>query len=640
MIKVMLAGNPNTGKSVFFNRLTGIGVISSNYPGTTVEILRGKTRVDGLEVEVLDLPGTYSLGSETEDQQVATRAMLEEDGVIVDIVDASRLKRNLYLTLQLIEMGKPLVVALNMMDEARKRGIVIDVAKLSSALGVPVVPAIAVRGKGVREAIEEAIKVWSRKLPPARIEYSQHFEKLIKPIEEALEEKKAALGLKASPRGIAIKLLEGDMLVTKLISEKAPDVAELARRIQIEASRLGASLTVWIAEERYKLIDRLLKEAMIEAPTGLALGEKLDAIVLSPIAGPIALILVLASAVLALIYAGGLIEELMVSAWQLLASPLLSWSRATLSPLVAAAIEGFSLGVEAALAVAIPYILVFYVLLAILEDVGYLPRVAYLTDNLMHKLGLHGRAIIPLVIGYGCNVPAILATRTLETRRERIIASFLSTMVPCSARTAVIVGFLGSYYGIEAAIAVYLIDLAVVFTSGLLLNRLLKGERAGLVMELPPYRAPSPLPIISKTWLRFKSFMDTALPLLVAGSIALSLLDYYELTGLFSAAVSPLIVGLLRLPRETAVPLLFGILRKEMTLEMLVVAFRTSNLSAVMSFQQALVFTAVTTLYVPCIATIAVLIKEIGLREAAIAILLNILLATLVGMLLAMGLNL
>ncbi len=640
LIRVMLAGNPNTGKSVFFNRLTGIGVISSNYPGTTVEVLRGKTKVDGVEIEVLDLPGTYSLGSETEDQQVATRAMLEEDGVIVDIVDASRLKRNLYLTLQLIEMGKPLVIALNMMDEARKRGMVIDVAKLSSMLGVPVVPAIAVRGKGVREALEAAIRVWEDRRSPMRIEYSPRAEKLIKPIEAALEQRREALSLKASPRGVAIKLIEGDPLIVKAISERTPDIVELAKKIQAEASRLGASLTVWIAEERYRIIDRILKEAVVEeAHAELPLGEKLDAIVLSPIAGPIALSMVLASMILALIYAGGFIEELMVSAWQLLASPILSWSRNTLSPPAAAAIEGFSLGVEAALAVAVPYILVFYVLLAILEDVGYLPRIAYLTDNLMHKLGLHGRAIIPLVLGYGCNVPSILATRTLETRRERVIASFLSTMIPCSARTAVIVGFLGSYYGIKAALAVYLIDLAVVYTSGLLLNRLLKGERAGLVMELPPYRVPSPLPVISKTWLRFKSFMDTALPLLVAGSIALSLLSYYGLTDPLSAAISPFIAGLLKLPKETAIPLLFGVLRKEMTLEMLVVAFRTSDLSAVMSFQQAMVFTAVTTLYVPCIATVAVLIREIGVKEAAIAILLNILIATLIGTLLAIGLN-
>ncbi len=287
----------------------------------------------------------------------------------------------------------------------------------------------------------------------------------------------------------------------------------------------------------------------------------------------------------------------------------------------------------AGITIAIPYVFTFYILLALLEDSGYLPRAAFLMDNLMHKIGLHGKAFIPLILGYGCNVPACIGCRIMETDRERLILGFLVILIPCAARTVVILGLVGKYIGITTALLLYVIDLLLVIILGRILNKSLPGRPIGLIMEIPDYRIPMARNILIKTWIRTKDFIYVALPLIIIGSI---ILEFMKITGLIwvvSYFMSPIINGLLGLPIECGVPLIFGILRKELTLIMLLEVFGINDLSLVLTNRQMIVFSLVTMIYIPCIATVAALIREFGWRRASLISIASIILALIVGFL-------
>jgi ferrous iron transport protein B len=289
------------------------------------------------------------------------------------------------------------------------------------------------------------------------------------------------------------------------------------------------------------------------------------------------------------------------------------------------------LGIEAGLTIAIPYILTFYLTMAILEDIGYLPRMAYLMDKLMHRIKLHGKSIVPMFLGFGCSVPAILATRILQNKKERIITSILILLIPCSARTAIILGMVGNYVGILYALLIYIFILFLIFIVGRILGRIVPGESTGLIMEMPPYRKPLLNAILKKTWIRLKDFILIAFPLLIIGSGVLGALKETNLIYALVIPMRPLISGWLMLPDVAGIGLLYGILRKEMALEMLMVLAGNENLLSFMTPMQMFVFSFVSAIYVPCIATIAVLAKEFGWKKAILASLLTITIALFIG---------
>ncbi|MFN4133408.1 MAG: nucleoside recognition domain-containing protein, partial [Candidatus Hadarchaeales archaeon] len=416
-------------------------------------------------------------------------------------------------------------------------------------------------------------------------------------------------------RTIAMGLLEGDAHIVGEVA-KLPGSEKVLKKARILARGIarkhGEPAAFRIAKERHALAASISKEVTRYERREISRGEKIDKFLTSAKSGPFVLAGVFACLLLFLIFVGGFIESLLVGGWTAYVSPALSSFFQNFGGIGEILNIGINGGVQGILAVMLPYIFTFFVVLAILEDTGYLTRMAFVMDALMHKIGLHGRAVVPMLGGFGCNVPAIMGTRVLATRRERVIASFLITMVPCSARTAVILGTVGTFLGLKYALVIYAMILALIFIVGWLLNRWLPGKVTGMIMEMPPLRKPMAKPILVKTWMRMKHFVYIAIPLLLLGSLIIGAL---QVSGVMEKIINPLApftTGLLGLPAVAIIPIIYGFIRKEGALVLLVALAGTSNLLDFMSPLQLFVFALVVTIYVPCIATVAVLWRELG----------------------------
>ncbi len=633
---VALAGTPNVGKSAFFHQITGADVIISNYPGTTVELLEGRVVYGGQDVRVVDLPGIYSLGAVTEDEVVARRAILEQrPDAIVNIVDASNLERSLFLTTQLIALGFPIVVVLNMYDVALAGGLHPDPKKLSERIGVPVIQTVATRGENVSLAFKEAMKAARTRGRPKRfLKMGQDLESKIGELSDLIKNDFVKIPLGLPARTLAIRLLEGDSHIADSVastpgSERVLKKAgKLARKI---AREHGEPAAFRIAKERHALASLIARQVTTQKSVKPTLGQRIDRITTNTRTGVPIMVAVFIGLLLILIYVGGLIENVLVGGWNTYVSPGLSSAFGGMGAVGEVLNIGINQGIAGILAVMFPYILVFFLTFAVLEDTGYLPRMAFVMDSFMHKIGLHGRAVVPMFGGFGCSVPAVMATRTLTSRRERFISGFLITMIPCSARTAVILGTVGTFLGIKYALVIYGVILGLIFLVGLLLNRWMKGKVSGMIMEMPPLRKPILKPVLSKTWMRMKHFIYVAIPLLLLGGLIIGALQATGVMGALVAPAAPLTVGLLGLPAVTIIPLIYGFIRKEGALVLLVAIAGTSQLNTFMSPLQLFVFALVVAIYVPCIATLAVLKRELGWRDATLITISTFIIAVIVG---------
>lgn len=632
---IALAGTPNVGKSAIFHQITGADVIISNYPGTTVELTEGRIKHGDHDIRVVDLPGIYSLGAVSQDELVARRVILEQNpDVIVNIVDASNLGRSLYLTLQLLRLNRPMIVVLNMYDAALKKGIKIDADALSEKLGVPVIPTVAIRGENVQAAFEKAVEIALEKRPPKKvIPMGKDIENAVKELEKCIRKNLPRLPFDLPPQSLAIKLLEGDVhLVEEVAREPKSDIVlkkadELAKKIM---KQHGEPAAFRIARERHGIANIIASEVTKYVITKPTASEELSELMTRPKTGIPIMITVFAALILLIVYVGGFLEGLLTAGWETATSGLSSVLESS-GPVGKVVNIGLIHGIAGILSVMIPYILVFFLALAILEDTGYLPRMAFVMDSAMHKIGLHGRAVVPMLGGFGCNVPAIMGTRVLTTRRERRIASFLITMIPCSARTAVILGAVGFYLGIRYVLVIYGIILVMIFLVGWLLNRWLPGQVSGMIMEMPPLRRPMLGPVLSKTWLRMKHFVYIAVPLLLLGSFLIGALHVSGFLNSIAEPLAPFTTGLLGLPAVAIIPLIYGFIRKEGALVLLVSIAGTSNLLTFMTPLQIFVFALVVAIYVPCIATVAILRSELGWKDAIVISFGTFLLAVLVG---------
>lgn len=623
---IAFVGNPSVGKSAFFSRVTGIGVIVSNYPGTTVEITQGAVQIGNRTVNVADLPGIYSLGAATEDEKVSKRYLLKENpDVIVNVVDATRLERNLFLTLQVLELGIPTVVALNQIDAAREMGIEIDTKQLSKLLGVPVIPTIATKGIGLDEVMKKAVEPSLPCDGRIHVHYDNH-------IQNAVED----LGVKFPDvdKVTRLRALEDDVEFTELMCEKM--VAEsllnessiLAKKIE-QVHNMPVSDT--IARDLYGEAGQVTRIVVSQGEVESKIKHRIDSILTSEYVGIIGLVAALLLTFLVVFRGGGFLEEGIVYLFETYLIEPVRLAMTDSNPVVRNVVIYSLIGIEAGFAIAIPYIGIFYIILSLFEDSGYLTRAAYIMDRLTHHLGLHGRSVIPLVLGFGCSVPAIMATRSLNTMRERRIASILISLIPCSARTVIILGLVGTFVGFWAAVSIYVLEIVIILSVGWMLGHVLPGERTGLIMEISPLRKPDAVATLKKTWIRIREFIYIAFPLLVAGSAILGALEVTGVLDVFDDFVSPVSVGLLGLPAFAATALVFGILRKEMALEILAVLAGTANFLLVLTPLQMYVFAVITTIYIPCVATIAILKHELGTRDTAAISVFTIVLALTVG---------
>ena len=563
--KILLVGNPNVGKSAIFSRLTGAKVIISNYPGTTVEFTQGKMKLGDETAMIIDVPGTYTLEPTCKAEDVACR-MLKEGSLVINIIDATNLERNLYLTLELLEKDIPVIVALNMWDDTKHRGIQIDVKKLEEHLGVPVVPTCGLSGEGIKELIDRLPEAKATRMPVSSD--SQRWEKIG-------------------------KIVEG--------------VQKLTHR-------------------HHTLLERL-EDLSIKPLTGL----------------PIALGIIYCAFWIVRFVGENLIGHIFEPLFTKLWLPLLMKLSAFLVEgsflhhvLIGNFIEGkinfgqsfgvLTTGLYVPIAMVLPYIFSFYLILGLLEDLGYLPRLAVLADNFMHHLGLHGYAIIPFILGLGCKVPGILATRLLEERREKFIAVTLMAIgVPCMAQIAMIVGLVGQRGG-KYVVIIFLVLFLLLIIKGLVLNRVLKGVSPEILIEIPPYRMPQIQAVIKKLWMRLSGFLKEALPLVLLGVLFVNILYTLKIIDFFAYIFTPVLTGLWGLPKEAISALIVGFLRKDVAVGML----GPLNLST----KQLVVGSTVLAVYFPCIATYIVLIRELGIKDTLKSTSIMIVVALLIGILL------
>ena len=543
--KIVLMGNPNVGKRVVFSRLTGAKVISSNYPGTTIDFSKGKMILDGKQVEIIDAPGTYSLEPTNKAEEVAVK-MLDDADVIIDVIDSTNLERNLYLTLQLLERKIPIILVLNLWDEANHLGIEINRNELERMLNVPVIPTVALTGEGIR------------------------------------------------------------LLVSKIKDAKTSD-----------------SIKPTIDEGRWIAIGSIIKKVEKVGHRHHTLRDRINDLTIKPLTGiPIALVVIFFSFWIVRIIGEFLAVSVMNRIFEVGYKPLIMSFGEWLGDGIAYKIlisQNFGIvefteslgmlttGLYVPLAMVLPYIIAFYFMLSILEDSGYLPRLATLVDNIFHKFGMHGHGIVPMFLGFGCNVPGCLATRTLETRKQRFIAAtLLAISVPCMAQTAMIFGILGPY-GLYYIGLVFL-SLAIIYiTVGLLLNKIVKGHSPEIFLEIPPYRRPSFKVIIKKTWMRIKWFLKEAIPFLFVGVLIINILYTVGFLQWLGNALAPFMEGLFGLPGGASIAMVTGFLRKDLAVGMLI----PLNMAPL----QLVIAATMLTIYFPCVAAFAVLVKELGIKD-------------------------
>ena len=611
-MRVLLMGNPNVGKSALFSRLTGSHVSISNYAGTTVEYARGNLAFGSNAAEIIDVPGTFSLDPANRAEEAAV-AILGYGDVIVNVADATHLERNLYLTLQLLHTGKPVILVLNMWDEALQKEIKTDTAGLESLLGIPVVPTCAVKGEGIGLLKEKIV----------RAKNGAH-----RPVTETGKERDTVDRDTVDRDTLSRDTLSRDTLSRDTVGRDTAG-RDAASRDTVYPCADGdlphsGVLANEIDQDLWKQVDNIISETQTRPRKSESLRNNLNHATVHPVYGPFIALLVLFLSFGFVALFGDFLHEVMEDVFEFAWLPVADWISLQLggSGLVHAIligglidgqidfIESFGLittGLFIPIAVVLPFIFCFYVILSLMEDIGYLPRLGVVVDSLMQRLGIQGLSVVPMMLGIGCNVPGVMAGRMLETRRERfIVATLIAIAVPCMAQQAMVIGLLGQA-GITGLAIVYGTLFLLWIILGWLMNLFLKGEANEMLIDLPPYRLPDGKSLLKKIYMRMNGFIRHALPYVLLGVFVVNLFYTLGIIGAISDVFAPVITGLFGLPGEAGGALLVGFLRKDVAIGMLA--------PLGMDLHQLIVASVVLMVYFPCVATFVVLFKELGLRD-------------------------
>ena len=636
-IVVALAGNPNSGKTTVFNELTGARQHVGNWPGVTVERKEGAVERDGVRFLIVDLPGIYSLSAYSQEEIIA-RDFLVNGGVdvIINVVDAANLERNLYLTTQLLELGIGTVIALNMVDVAEKRGQQVDTTAMAELLGARIVPTQATRGHGIEQLLTEAYEVAQCRAcdPPRSARHNPEIETEIARLETSLQ---LPADCPLPVRWLVVKSLEEDADARRRLVECVPDgdaaLTAIDRTRKHLEQHFGGDLEAIIADGRYGFIGGLLREVVTHTkpPEALTLTDRIDDILLHRWLGiPIFLALMLLTFELTFDIGGHFAHFLERGV-----AALATWLQAAMppGPLASLLADGVIAGVGGVI-VFLPSIFVMFTVISFLENSGYMARAAFLMDRSMHSLGLHGKSFIPMLMGFGCNVPAIMATRTLETFEDRILTILVTPLMSCTARLPIYILFTGIFFSRHGAwviFSIYALGVLLAVASGKLFRKLLFAKSASpFVMELPPYRLPTLKGTTIHVWERTSLFLTKAGTVILAASVviwALGSLPWgvrfgteQSLVGHLGRALGPL-VRPLGLDWRAGVALFFGIGAKEIVVSTLGVLYASARsaagapglqgaLAASFTPLTAYTFMVISLIYVPCVATVAAVRRE------------------------------
>jgi ferrous iron transport protein B len=594
-LKILLIGQPNVGKSSLLNAIVGPKVTVSNYPGTTVEVTKAKKKVGGIEIEFRDTPGIYSISDRSEEEKVTEKALFEEeiDGVIV-VADATSLDRSLYMTLQVLEAKIPTILALNFVEDAQKKGIQIDSEKLEKLLNIPVVPINPITKKGIDKLVELIPAIRETAKRSFQIEYDDHIEQAVSDISPQVEGK-------LPKRFVALRVLEEDKdfygylkdsRVIKSVKEGLNDHPNVARDISI--TRYG---TASFIAEHITQITHLERKKQFQ--------EKIDDVLLHKNWGPLTTGLFLLALFGLLLFLGSFVQGILMELTENFLSSLIIDESSIVALIL---VQGLT-GVAAGISIALPY-----VFLGVLEDTGMLSRFIVNAERFLKKLGLPGKAFIPLALGLGCTVPAVRATRVLSSKKEQFHTASLFAFVPCSSRTAIIMGVVGFYGGIMLAFFVLVTALVAGLIWAFGIKKVFHVRSEPLLLELPLYRRPLIKNVAAKSWIRMKDFVYIVIPLLAIGGIAYGILDTIGLAAVVVEPLSP-ITTWLGLPAVVIIPLLFGFLQKDLTGGMLVSVLGI-ELSLALTSLQIYTFGVAAIIGIPCIIAFGMLAKEFGFKRS------------------------
>ena len=643
MYKIALAGNPNSGKTTVFNSLCGAREKIGNWPGTTVEKKQGYFTYQDGKIEVVDLPGTYSLSAYSLDERIARDFLIKEKPeLVVCVIDATNLERNLYLVIQLLEMGQPVLLDLNMMDRVKKANIKIDTQKLSKILGIDIVETVASKGEGIKELKEKIVENLRKKGERIfKIDYHD-LEKIIEETSQLFKDKKI---FDIPERGLSLRILEGDFDLLNKVKEVVPQIEKMKDEAETKITHLsGEDLETFIIEKRYAFLKGVVKECVkkeISLEARLTFSDKLDKILTNRILG-IPLFLFFMYLLFQLVFSLGTPLADLVDGFfgKLAESAKLFFENQNLPSWFCSLVsDGIISGVGSVL-VFLPNIMLLFLGISILEDSGYLARAAFVMDRFMHALGLHGKSFIPMLLGFGCNIPGIMAARTLESRKDRILTILVNPLMSCSARLPVYILFASAFFPKHQGLVVfslYLLGIVLaIFVAKIFKHIFFKEEVAPLVMELPPYRVPTMRNVLLSMWTRSSLFVKKAGTIIFLAVVFIWLLSSLPF-GVEYAGENSLIgkLGKILVPIfkpagfgfwQAAVALLFGILAKEVVVGTLGTLYGASEEGLKEVLLQhftplsAYAFLIMTLIYIPCIAAIATIKRETNWKWAALAV--------------------
>ncbi len=678
IFNVALAGNPNVGKSVIFNQLTGLTQTIGNWPGKTVEKMEGHLNFLGYHFNIVDLPGIYSLSTFSLEEIVSRQYIVSDDvDVIINVIDATNLERNLFFTFQLLELKVPMILAVNQMDLLRKRQIDIDFKKMEEIFKLPVLPVVAVHGLGVHQLLEETIELaiyrhphqhyvnggklkhekksheikygMDKEYSPKKafkfpdlssiLSYGKEVETKIKSLTDELNAQEEFLSQYNYPsRFLAIKILEDDEEIKKFFmkNEKTQTIISKSVKYREELEEYhGEDISTIISSEIYTNIHKIIEDVLLIKTKGkkkATFADKLDHLTTHSIWGYVILGFIIFG-----IYfftftigdlLGGMFDEI-YSVWSDDIHSLYGEENVWILIFWDGGVGGFF----GALGGVLVYVIPFFLIIEILQDSGYLPRAAFLLDRFMHSIGVHGKTIIPMILGFGCNACACAGCRIMETEREKKISITLTSLIPCAAVLTVVMGLVGRYLGLIWVIFLFAINFGVIILVGRILNKTMPGICSELIMEMHEYRVPNYSVIAKQTWVRSKEFIYKALPLIIILGIILEVLLIFNALEPINIIMSPITVLWLGLPLITGVFLIYGILRKELTLVLLVILANSLGLTLLelMTPIQMIVFCLVTMLYIPCFATVIIIAKQTNWKYALQISLMEIGIALLIG---------